>query len=353
MARIRGSAAAVTPWRHWPSSAMDAAKSASDRAQRSGNWAWRSWSAGLNHSTVTRAMACCAASTDARRIAVRAGSSVAGSALWSSTGTRIRGYSRAGWCSQSCTQDGHVVLPGEPRRHRAVTQHLEVGERALRCRSRASPGCARRIQASSSVTGVPRRSGGARTVAACSHWGSTADSSMVPPSTPTTPRTRSGIAGGELHDHVAAPGLADHDGRLDVHLVDDPEQVVGERPEVIAVIRLAGTTMPSLVDGDARVPEPGELLTHAIPHPRVGRQAVDQQERGPAQVVEPRGNALRATALGDRHAQAGDRSRHRPPRRRSALPPLDRILILACPAAVPVPTHPIRSGRRDPARRVR
>ena len=39
--------------------------------------------------------------------------------------------------------------------------------------------------------------------------------------------------------------------------------------------------LTSLVDGDARVTKSRELVCHAVPHPRVGGQAVYQQERGP------------------------------------------------------------------------
>ncbi|MFN8518508.1 MAG: hypothetical protein U0667_03755 [Chloroflexota bacterium] len=37
--------------------------------------------------------------------------------------------------------------------------------------------------------------------------------------------------------------------------------------------------MPTLVDGDAPMAQARELLAHAIPHPRVGRQPMHQERR--------------------------------------------------------------------------
>ncbi len=160
-------------------------------------------------------------STPALRAALRAGSSTSGSANRNSTGRRIGGIGLRRVVLPELTQDGHVVLQAEPRLRRYRPRAPGSWPACPRCRSRASPDAPAGSMSRAAVTGVPRRSGGASAASACSQSGSIAESSMVPPSTATTPRTSVGWRDGQLHDHVAAPGLPDHDGRLDVHLVDD------------------------------------------------------------------------------------------------------------------------------------
>ena len=85
----------------------------------------------------------------------------------------------------------------------------------------------------------------------------------------------------EFHDDVATPRLADDHRTLEADACDEKFEVVCHRRHVETVIGLRTVAMAALVDGNHAVAELREMTRHAIPQPRIRREAVHEEKWGP------------------------------------------------------------------------
>ena len=100
-------------------------------------------------------------------------------------------------------------------------------------------------------------------------------------------RHRLRMAEGEFEHHVAAPRLAGDHRSVPPEPADQQEEVVGHGRHVVAVVRLRGSAVAALVDGDHRVAQPGEPSARRRPRvahwmPARGRAATAAASGCPA-----------------------------------------------------------------------
>ena len=101
----------------------------------------------------------------------------------------------------------------------------------------------------------------------------------------------------QLEDNVAAPGLTGDDGRSSAgpaQHADQRREIGGGGRCVVPVRGLLRLSVPPQVDRDHLVPGGGQPDGNPVPHPRIGSQAVHQQER-PAGAFRPAHGQPRTT----------------------------------------------------------
>ena len=83
----------------------------------------------------------------------------------------------------------------------------------------------------------------------------------------------------EFQHDVAAPRLSGHDRAVETESFDQGGEVVGDGRDVVGAVRLGRSAVTAQVDGPGCVPARGQGDGDAVPHPRVRREAVDEEER--------------------------------------------------------------------------
>ena len=91
----------------------------------------------------------------------------------------------------------------------------------------------------------------------------------------------------ELEHHVATPGLAGEDRAIELEHLDQLEEVGDRGVQVVAGVWRVGAAVAALIDDDHGVARRVKMLGHAVPEPRVGREAVDEHEGHRRPIADP------------------------------------------------------------------
>jgi hypothetical protein len=137
-------------------------------------------------------------------------------------------------------------------------------------------------------SGRPTSGGGASRSQQTSHVGKASRKSVRPPSTRTMPRVRSGWRTAKSRTTPAPHDWPARTGRSKPSARDQRPQVLGDRGEVVAAVRLVGVAVAAQVDRAATAARPPRAARATPSHsPRVRGQAVDEQERQVARRRRP------------------------------------------------------------------